>query len=96
MLDTKTRELPLTAVAGGAAVLAGVTLWQLGLEFERAWLRSYDMPLLGEIGVGEFRSPPGHAQIGQLSPTGVQRRRWVAGHDARRVAPTPHRTRSRG
>ncbi len=93
MLQTNTRELPLTAVAGGAAVLAGVTLWQLGIEFERAWIRSYELPLMGETDVGELHGAPQRAPLG---PTGVQRRRWVADHDARRVARTPHRTRTRG
>jgi hypothetical protein len=96
LLQTNTRELPLTAVAGGAAVLAGVTLWQLGIEFERAWIRSYDLPLMGETDVGELHGAPQRAQLGEVSPTGVQRRRWVANHDARRAAHTPHRTRTRG
>jgi hypothetical protein len=96
LLQTNTRELPLTAVAGGAAVLAGVTLWQLGIEFERAWIRSYDSPLLGETGVDELHGSPQRSQISQMSPIRAQRRRWVASHDAYRAARTPQHTRTRG
>jgi hypothetical protein len=90
------RELPLAAIAGGAAVLAGVTLWQLGIEFERAWIRSYDSPMLGETAVGALTGSLQHAPIGRASPTGAERRRWVANHDTRRIAQTPRRTRSHG
>lgn len=95
LLDTKTRELPLTAVAASALVLASVTMWQLGLEFERAWLRSYDMPLLGESGAGKRHGSLQAAHIDQVSPTSLQPRRWVANHDSRPMARTPHRMRSR-
>ncbi len=94
--SVETRELPLTAIAGGAAVLAGVTLWQLGIEFERAWIRSYDSPMLGETAVGALQGSLQHAPTGQANPTGNERRRWVANHDARRIAHTPRRARSHG
>lgn len=68
----------MTAVAGGAAVLAGVTLWQLGIEFERAWIRSYDSPMLGETGDGELASPQQRAQIAGAVRAEGERRRWVA------------------
>jgi len=84
--QTKTRELPLSAVAGGAAALAGVALWKLGIEFERAWIRSYDRPLFGETGVGELAASPQRAQIGEAVPVGAERRRWVANHHARGAA----------
>lgn len=92
LLQNKTPELPLTAVAGGAAVLAGVALWQLAIECERAWLRSYERPLLGEEGAG---APPGSSQRPQLGhplSTGGERRRWVANaHHARSAAArSPH------
>lgn len=94
MLQTKTRELPLTAVAGGAAVLAGVALWQLGIEFEREWIRSHERPVLGEAGVDRFLLPGQRAQIGRASPVG-ERRRWVANHHARGATRASHLTRRR-
>jgi hypothetical protein len=40
----------LLAILVGLALLAGVVglVWRVGLEFERAWLRSYGGPLLAE------------------------------------------------
>jgi hypothetical protein len=78
--QTRTRELPVSTVAGGLAVLGGVALWQLGIEFERAWMRSYDGPLGGELGVGDPES-----RLDE--PTGASgERRWVAAQRPRRVA----------
>lgn len=51
-MQTPTRELSRLAVAGGIAVLAGVAVWQLGIELERGWLRSEDGPALGDTFVG--------------------------------------------
>jgi hypothetical protein len=43
------QELPGTAGTGGlVAVIGALTLWRLGIEFERAWRRSEDGPLLGD------------------------------------------------
>ena len=69
MLQTNTRGLALTAVAGGAAILAGMTVRQLGIEFERAWLRSYDSPMLGETAVDGLNDSSQYARIGQLNPS---------------------------
>jgi hypothetical protein len=80
-------------VASGAAVLAGVALWKLGIEFERAWIRSYESPLLGETSIGELVASSQHAQIGQEAPVGGERRRWVASHHARGAARAPHPSR---
>lgn len=93
--SVKSRGLALTAIAGGAALLARVTLWQLGIEFERAWIRSYDSPMLGETAVDGLNGASQYAQVGQLSPTGIERRRWVANLDARRPPHRPRRTRAR-
>jgi hypothetical protein len=84
---TRIRERPAPAVAG-LAVIGGVAVWQLGLEFERAWMRSYDGPLLGETlpllpeTTDATLEPPGGE-----SSTGAprERRRWVAEHHPRRL-----------
>jgi hypothetical protein len=83
-LQTRTRELPVSAVAGGLAVLGGVALWQLGIEFERAWMRSYDGPLAGEFGVGERAAS--HPRARHDEQAGAGERRWVAAQRPRRVA----------
>jgi hypothetical protein len=93
--SVEARELPLTAIAGGAVVLAGMTLWQLGIEFERAWMRSYDCPMLGETAVGGLSSSLQETPIQRLSPIEAERRRWVANPDARRSPHTRRRARSR-
>jgi hypothetical protein len=93
MLQTKTRELPLMAVAGGAAVLAGVVLWQLGIEFEREWIRSRERPVLGEADVNQFLIPRQVGQIGQASSVDGERRRWVANHHVRGATRASHLTR---
>ncbi len=84
LLLTRTRELPVSAVAGGLAVLGGVALWQLGIEFERAWLRSCDGPLLGELSAGESIENEPCARFGQTGSVGRERR-WVATQQPRRV-----------
>jgi hypothetical protein len=91
-----TRELPLTAIAGGAAVLASVTLWQLGIEFERAWIRSYDSPMLGESRGRALEDSLRHAPVPRASAAAVERRRWVADPGARRMTHTPRRGHSHG
>ena len=63
-------------------MLGGMVLWQLGVEFERAWLRSYDGPLLGEPGDGV--GPPLRVRRGQGAGGGE--RRWVAAQRRRHVA----------
>jgi hypothetical protein len=84
---TRAHELPVSAVAGGLAVLGGVALWQLGIEFERAWMRSYDGPLAGEPGSGAESQP--RALLDE--PAGADgKRRWVATqHPRRRATPAP-------
>jgi hypothetical protein len=89
LLQTKTPELPAAAVVGGVAVLAGVAVWQLGIEFERAWIRSYDQPLLGEARIDELVGAPQPAQTGPMRPATGKRRRWVADPHAQGVTRAP-------
>lgn len=64
--------MPATAVFGG------VTLWRLGIEFERAWLRSYDGPLMGDpIGLDPVSSRP-YPEVERSSSGIGEHRRWVA------------------
>jgi hypothetical protein len=86
-MQTLMQELPKPAVAGGLALLGGVAVWQLGVEFERAWLRSYDGPLLGETASGEeidASRETAAADGERIAERG--RRRWVAGQQ-QRLAP---------
>jgi len=90
-MQTRIQELPGPALAGGLVVLGGVALWQLGVEFERAWLRSYDAPLVGESPSGELleaSSPaePGEQANGRPAEAAPDQRRWVAPRQPR-VAP---------
>ncbi|HEV3033583.1 MAG TPA: hypothetical protein VGX72_02230 [Solirubrobacteraceae bacterium] len=82
----RTRELPVSAVAGGLAVLGGVALWQLGIEFERAWMRSYDGPLGGELDVCDPESQP-HARADESAGASGERR-WITARQPRRGATT--------
>jgi hypothetical protein len=93
--SVEARELQLTAIAGGAALLAGVTLWQLGIECERAWIRSYDSPMLGETALGGLSGSLQEtcAPVARRDSTEVERRRWVTNADARRMPHGPRRTR---
>ena len=87
-MQTRIQELPGTgpALAGGLAVLGGVALWQLGVEFERAWLRSYDGPLEGETPAGEpILAARGAETAVPLVAAGAEReRRWVKAQQPRR------------
>ena len=86
-MQARIREAP--AVAGGLAVIGGAALWQLGIEFERAWLRSYDGPLLGDT----FDRPPHErAEMPPRSEAGgtAERRRWVAEHHPRVLSRAAH------
>jgi hypothetical protein len=89
-MQTRIRERPAPAVAG-LAVIGGVAVWQLGLEFERAWLRSYEGPLLGET-LPALTQTPGVASelVINEGSTGTQNggRRWVAEHHPRRLRQT--------
>ena len=82
-MQTRIRELPGPAfAAGGLAVLGCVTLRQLGIEFERAWMRSYDGPLTGELSPG----PEDSTRSSSASDAGEsvgERRRWVSPHEPR-------------
>jgi hypothetical protein len=83
-MQTRMQELPKPAVAGGLALL-GVAAWQLGVEFERAWLRSCDGPLIGETLAGEDAGASlEFAQETARAPSAERgRRRWVAGRQPR-------------
>ena len=78
-MRTPIQMLPGPAVAGGLSVLGGVALWRLGMEFERAWLRSEDnVPVVGDTFVGDRGGVPQSARIGEEIPAVGERRRWVA------------------
>ncbi len=77
-MQTQRRELPVPALAAGLAVLGGVAAWQLGMEFERAWLRSCDGPLPGDTLGGYRDEAPLRALPDQGSAAIGERRRWVA------------------
>jgi hypothetical protein len=85
-MQTRIQEMPVPAVAGGLLIV-GAALWQLGIEFERAWMRSYDGPLIGET-IAEDRSRMAHdiQRARSVQPIGKQRR-WVANHHPRSVFP---------
>jgi predicted oxidoreductase len=82
-MPTRIRELPAPAVAGGLALLGGVALWQIGIEFERAWIRTDGGPLIGEHFAGETS---GVAGGGHATAAVAERRRWVDAQQPR-VAP---------
>jgi hypothetical protein len=70
-------------------VLGGVALWQLGIEFERAWMRSYDGPLAGELRVDDRAESRPRALLDEPAGAGGERR-WVAARQLRRGAtPAP-------
>jgi hypothetical protein len=79
-------ELPVSALAGGLALLGGVAAWQLGVEFERAWLRSCDELPVGETLEQVCESP----RAGQTPGASDERRRWVA-RKGLRLVPGPAR-----
>ena len=83
-MQTRIRELRGPAVAGGCAVLGGVAVWQLAIEFERAWMRSYDGPLLGESLAGDSDETWPRAEIDAAPPVRGERR-WVSRHGPRIV-----------
>ena len=70
--------VPVPALAGGVALLGGVAVWQLGVELERAWLRSYDGPLEGESQAGE-RLDELHAARERRTATARRRASSAAG-----------------
>jgi hypothetical protein len=76
-MQTRIRELPVPAVAGGLVALGGVALWQLGIEFERAWMRSYEEPLPGDRLPGNRASAPQLGQSVRTSTTIGEHRRWL-------------------
>jgi hypothetical protein len=85
-MQTRMSELRLSALAGGLALLGGVAAWQLGVEFERAWLRSSDGLLAGET----LERVSEGAHVDQTPAAGGERRRWVA-HERLRLVPGPTR-----
>jgi hypothetical protein len=85
LMQTRRRDLRGPAVVGSLAALGGAAVRRLGIEFERAWLRSYEGPLLDETlpvdnGGTAQRAPDGQA--------GGEQRRWVAEHHPRGVPGT--------
>ncbi len=85
-MQTRIGELRGPAMVGGCAVLGGVMVWQLGIEFERAWMRSYDGLLLGESLAGEGDATQPQAEIDAAPPAGGERR-WVSEHGRPRLVP---------
>jgi hypothetical protein len=88
---TRIQERPVPAVAGSLAVLAGVALWQLGIEFERAWIRSYNGPLLGETLPGASAAVGEQTHLERSTPALGKRRRWVPKHHPRGFTPERNR-----
>jgi hypothetical protein len=86
-MQTRIRELRGPAVLGSCAVLGGAAVWQLGIELERAWMRSYDGPLLGESLVGDTLDSQRAAEVDAASPATDGERRWVSEHDRPRLVP---------
>jgi hypothetical protein len=82
-MQTRMQELPGPAVAGGLALLGGVAVWQLGVELERAWLRSCEGPLQGETLTGEDAEASQPTPAGEERPAERGRRHWVAGSEPR-------------
>jgi hypothetical protein len=82
-MQTRMQELPGPAVAGGLALLGGVAAWHLGVELERAWLRSFEGPLQGETLTGEDAEASPGTQAGEAPPAERGGRRWVAGSEPR-------------
>ncbi len=81
-MQSRIGDLPGPAVAAGSlAVLGGVTLRRLGIEFERAWLRSCEGPLQGESGELGRRAEDASADISASA-----QRRWVSPQQPR-IAP---------
>jgi hypothetical protein len=90
-MQTLRRELRVPAVAGGLAVLGGVTVRQLGIEFERAWIRSYDVPLLGDPSPAACLAGLQRTHSDLAPTTAGERRRWITNHHPR-GAPRAART----
>jgi hypothetical protein len=85
-MRTRIQELPTPALAGSVMLLGGMALWQLGVEFERQWLRSYEGPLEGEAASGDAALARQALDPGGRAGAARGERRWVApGHP--RVAP---------
>ena len=82
-MQTRMQELPGPAVAGGLALLGGVAVWQLGVELERAWLRSFEGPLEGETLTGEDAEASQRTRPGEEQRLERGKRRWVAGSEPR-------------
>jgi len=91
LMQTTRRKLRLPAATGGLALVGGLALWQLGIEFEEAWMRSYEQPMLGDpspaaaLTPREPRSPgpPGEPPRSASSLTRANRRRWKAATEKR-------------
>ena len=82
-MHTRIEELRRPIVVGGLAALGGLAMLQVGIEFERAWMRSYDGPLLGETPWGTNAGTLRNAEPDQASTGMGERRRWVPEHHPR-------------
>jgi hypothetical protein len=83
-MQTRIRDLRGPAVMGGCAVLGGAAVRQLGIEIERAWMRSYDGPLMGEsfASGSEETQPP---TTSEAAPSAREQRRWISEHERPRL-----------
>jgi len=89
-MQTRMGELAAPAVAGGLVVLGGVALRQLGIEFERAWMRSYEEPLPGDSLPGDRAEAAQRAHSAKaLAPVG-EHRRWVKPRHPRGMSRAAH------
>jgi hypothetical protein len=69
-----------------AVVLVG-GVWRLGIEYERAWLRSYDGPLLGDLLVGSRGGMPPSVGVHDERRSNAARVAGGRGGRARSLAP---------
>jgi len=85
-MRTPVRQLPAATAAGGLSVLLGVTVLRLGIEFEGAWLRSDDGPLLGDDLPARSSYSPQRARVAEAIPAaGDQHHRLVTTSSGRLI-----------
>jgi hypothetical protein len=65
-------------------------VWQLGIELERAWLQSYDEPMLGDPSPADFLAALQPLPGDQATPTADERRGWIKDHHPRGVPRAAH------
>jgi hypothetical protein len=79
--------LAVLLVGAVLAVLLVGGVWRLGIEYERAWLRSYDGPLLGDLLVGSRGGMPPSIGVHDERRSNAARVAGGRGGRARSLAP---------